>query len=462
MRTLRPILFAALVFIFMSPDLSATSRETALGPNGEYYRIQVGTYGQFFSAGLIPAANSVLVLEIHRAGSTRHTRILVPGTEADEIELAPAIAFEEASNSLILIWSSQWNFIHSKINFALFSNGSWSPTIELSGDVWSRKSYPSVAVMSDRYFSVGPDGPESHLRTVYNVAWWEQASSGDRVVYSPVTFVDGRYIGWNPTFALTDLGDGGPPIEIPAIAQGSYGKAPTIQPGDDASSALITFVHPIRQSLVTFQLQAVDGEIALLASQVAQDLLNFLDENTSATPVSIGEYARPQIVDFGARLGMHPGVTDYIGSQLQTSIRQLDAGQVAPWLADYARPQIVDFGLRMSVQGLTGQPDSSVAWLMEFEADPIRPTQTAYPPHSIRLRLIASRSLPPAPTNAEVSLLVSRDGQSEIAAWQVEQEVQYVESQGTGWSELRRIQLGPHLSTEQAFELLATKLRNRS
>lgn len=453
---------ALLLGLLASPTLAAPgSGMAAVGSGGEIYRLQVGTYGQYFSAGLIPAANSVLVLEVRRPDRPYPTRLLVPGTETEDLELAPSLMFEETSGSVVVVWSSQWNYIHSRINLALFTDGLWSEVIELSGDVWSRKSFPAVAVTRDTSSVPGEDGASAamHQRTIYNVVWWEEAGEGDRVAYSPVVFVDGDYIGWNPVFLLTDL----PSLEAEPLSALSTAllEAPSIQAGSAPAVAVTAFVHPPSGRLVTMELSTVAGELVYLADQVTADLVAFAEANTSATVQSLGERARAQMVDIGQRIGLHPGVLGYLTTQVQDAFQQANAASGAVPLVERARAQMVDIGARMTAQGLSGQTDISPAWLMEFSGNETASQGVEGQLHLIRLRQVSAY---PAPTveASSPSMLFSESGKHVVIAWQAEQEMRYVETlEGGTWSERRSLQLGPQLTAEQALELLAARVRNR-
>lgn len=458
MRSLRRSLVLTLALVLAGTAASAEPRQTALGTGGEIYRLGTGTYGQFFGAGLIPATNPVLVLEIVRPGVRHPARMLVPGTESEDVEHAASVSFEERSGSAVVLWASQKNYIRSRISLAILTGDEWSEPIELSGDVWSQKSSPSVAVSRDQYLARSDTGTVAHEREIFNVVWWEQSGAGDRVVYSPVVFVDGAYIGWNPVFVLTDLTDGDPSFGAPLLVRDELLRVPTIASGERPSDSVVAFVHPASKQLISVEISSLAGEMTILADQVQADLASFGQANPAADLAALGERARHQIVDFGVRLGMHPGLLDFVGGRVASGLVQSPAETSLLSMGEKARHQIVDFGARMIAQGLTGAEDRTSAWLAEFGSEQYPAVENGQPLHALRVRLVAAR---PAPrTEAGVtSVFLSENGVDALIAWQVDSMVRYCEESNGEWSEIRQLQLNADLSLAHAFELLSARVR---
>lgn len=458
MRTVARCLAVTLALLLGGTAASAELRPRALGSGGEIYRVLTGTYGQYFPAGLTPSTNPVLILEVLKPGAQRPTRLLVPGTESDDVEHAASVRFEERSSSVVVLWASQKNFIRSRINLAILTGSQWSQPIELSGDVWSQKSSPSVSVSHDHYLTRSGTGTVAHEREVFNVVWWEQSGAGDRVVYSPVVFVDGAYIGWNPVFVLTDLTDGDPSFGVPLRVHDDLLRAPAIASGQGPSDTVAAFVHPESKQLISVEISSIPGEMTILADQVAADLGNFILANPGADFAALGDRARHQIVDFGVRLGMHPGLLDFVGGRVAAVLGQTPAGSSLSSLGEKARHQIVDFGARMIAQGLTGAEDRTSAWLAEFGSEEYPEVDDGQPLHSLRVRLVAARPGPSTEAGT-TSVFLSENGIDVLVAWQVDTMVRYLEESSGTWSDIRQLQLSADLSLEHAFELLSSRVR---
>ena len=77
------------------------------------------------------------------------------------------------------------------------------------------------------------------------------------------------------------------------------------------------------------------------------------------------------------------------------------------------------------------------------------------------MRKASRRGLPPLP-DSDLRLFLSQNGDDAAVAWEVDGTVRYRESTADGgWSPLRTLALGPALSDEEAFALVARRLADR-
>lgn len=452
------LLLSLLGLVAWSQAASADPRQVALGSQGKLYRLEAGPMGRLFPND--PTATTpVLALTIQAPGLPTQ-RLLVPGTEGEEAESFPAIFFEESSSSAYIVWESRSNYIHSQIRLVSFKEGYFSRDIELTGTFFSLKSSPSLAVTRDSFFSFDAAGaPIRHQRTIYHAIWWEEASTGERVIYSPVVLVDGVYIGWNPTFVLNDLLTG---LDVAdgALPHLALARSPSIQAGRNGDSVIVSMVEPKLQRLVQFEVAVVAGELTALASSTQDTLLAGGVGLYPANLPALSDRARAQLVDLGRRLGMHPGLLDYLGAKLQADLFAPGAGsQPLASLADKARAQLVDLGFKLVSQGL-GQPHGDQTWLVEFTSDDPNLGTGKSPLHSISLALTAARPTPATEPGA-TTLYASRSGRETLVAWQFEHGLRYLESTESGWSGVHELLLGEGLDVSEAHFLLEQRIRNR-
>src|SRR6185436_394870 len=117
----------------------AGSREMALGADGEVYAVRTGTYGDLFTnVGATERSYPVLALEISKPGSPLK-RILVPTTGGPEIETSPSVLYEEDSETIFLLWESEFGF-HPILQLAGFDGAAWSRPIEVIGNPFALKT----------------------------------------------------------------------------------------------------------------------------------------------------------------------------------------------------------------------------------------------------------------------------------------------------------------------------------
>ena len=87
------------------------------------------------------------------------------------------------------------------MNVIGFDGETWTETIEVSGDPVPFKGPPRVAVTRDAFGLAG----NPSQRTILHLVWWEQRESAVIVFYSPITLIDGEFIGSNPVVALNQF-----------------------------------------------------------------------------------------------------------------------------------------------------------------------------------------------------------------------------------------------------------------
>ena len=453
MKNLRLSLTTSALALLLAASSASADQRFALGAHGELYRLLTGTPR---SLGIGRGQNPILALSISRPDQTPQV-VVIPGTEGEEVESSAMILHEESSDSVFVIWESRTNYIHSQIKLGSLSKGAWSAPIVLSGEFFSLKTSPRLAVTRDSFMEEGADGQVVWKnRTIYHAVWWEEAAAGERVVYSPVTLIDGAYIGWNPLLVLNTLGFGAPADRI-QLGTRELAQAPTIQPGRGPASLVIGFTEPASRQFVQLEVDVVSGTLSALAEKLKAALLA-----DSGDPSTLSDRARGYLIDFGARLGMHPSVVSAIGQAVTSNvISSAPAGEALNSIADRARGYLIDFGVRLAAQGVTATPDQATAWLVQFPtASPDLGSPGDSPEHVIRLRRAAARPIPQTESGATFAL-VSRSGFESLVAWQVGNLLRYRETEGGGWSDVRTLRLDDSLSLAHATSALEQRTADR-
>jgi len=459
MKIFRPLFLSFLLAVLATGSTFADQRLIALGADGDLYQVETGLARDLFP-GVLHTDNPVLALTVTRPDAPPH-RLLVPGTEGAEVESVPSLFYEEVSGASYLIWESRSNYIHSEIKLASFAGGEWSTPIELTGEFFSLKTSPSLAITRDSYITFDEHGqPRVHPRTIYHTIWWEEAAAGERVVYSPVVLVDGAYIGWNPLFVLNDLGFApGPGLSY--TATDNLVRAPSIQAGQNTNNVVVGLVDPASEQLIELEISVVAGELSSLAHEVAEAIL----EAGERQPYDVGvlaDRARGHLIDFGARLRMHPGVIDTLaGEAFHVVALATPAAEPLSELADRARGHLIDFGARMADQGLNSADGEKPNWPLEFPGAEAVTGTRGEPLHSVQVKLTAVRPIPRTNPGAPSTLYLSRSGEEALVAWQVGNTLFYQESQGSEWGPTHRLKIGPSLDLERAHGILEQRIRNR-
>lgn len=457
--TMPRILLLLLTFLLVatSPGL-ADQRLVALGSAGAIYQVETGTHQELFPGS--HSTNPVLALAIYHPDAPTQ-RVLVPGTEGAEAESSANLLYEEASNTVYLIWESRNNYIHSQIKLASFTDQAWTNAIELPGEFFSLKASPSLAVTRDTFVSINAEGnPVSHARAVYHVIWWEEAAAGERVVYSPVVLIDGEYVGHNPLLILNDLGFA-PGARLWYSATDDLARSPSIQAGADHNSVVVGLIDPASEQLVQLELSMIPGELGAIADQVARVIL---DAGDSESPLNLADRARGHLIDFGARLRMHPAMISIMALEALDSVSLASSESLTTEeLADRARGHLIDFGARLAAQGMTGVDDERPGWRWEVEGAPTPNSGLDAPLHTLRLRQMAARPIPRTNPHSPTTIYLSDSGEEALVAWLVgSYTLFYQESVGEDWGPVHRLKLdGEQLDLERAHTLLALRARSR-
>jgi hypothetical protein len=445
------------VLALSSPQAGAAEDWTmALGSDGAVFQAVTGSYRSLFpNAPASKANNAVLAVDIRRSGQPV-TRLLVPGTDDTAVEASPSLVFQNALDTVFLVWESRFNGLHSRLDLASLRNGDWSQPLALRADFWSLKSSPRIAVTTERYQASAGAAPASHERTVIHTVWWEESGDGERTVYSPVVLVDGAYIGWNPVVVLDDLVTAGATAEF-AVAENLY-RSPNVGRGANRSSLMLSFVDPKTARLQQVEVEVLPTSLTELSAELHNFLLG-LDPGSAGNLQSIAEKARAHIL-IGSVNTFNAKFLLSLANEVQSQI--LSLAPSAPSLrniADHARAHILIGSVEISARSLRGE-DSRTARVDIYAEEPAAGLSPDGEPVAIvNLRTAASFSAPGigfGPT----TILSSATGDAVLVAWEQNSELRYRENDGSGWSEVRALVLGPGLTRDQAYQVLNKRIQS--
>lgn len=436
----------------LASSVSALERTAALGAGGEIYLVKAGTYHDLFPHGdETEPDNSVLAIEVAKPGAATE-RLLVPFTTGSEPEISPALLYEDDSDTLFVIWESQFS-AHSILLLASFDGERWSNAIQINANPFSSKSSPQLAVTRDTYPVAQADGTTvTRRRTFLHVMWTEEVESADyELLYTPVILEDGRYLGWNPIYHLKDFvadGDSGssfaPP---PALLQ-----APTLQSGRDARTVVAAFASSAGRWMTGLVIDVLPEELSQLADGARANIIDIGHQGAfPANRQPLAEKVRTDLIARGT--AFHADVIRYMADQVYEQIRT-DSGDDLLALAEKARANIIDIGAQLSGRGLRDRSHIAKARIEEVDA----PEPDAPPAHLIHFRSVSSRPTPQVGSNG-LRLFVSEGGEDMLVAWAGENRVLYRMSKNGGWTDQREIKLTDSVSLERAYELLAQRIR---
>lgn len=459
MRTHGRINFWICGLFLTASSAIAAEWQAVLGAGGEMYVAKTGVYGQLFP-GVRPseAAHRVLVLEVTPPGEATR-RILVPGTNDAEEEKAPAVIYEDRSETVYLVWQSQFS-IHPILRLTAFDGEWWPKPLEITGNPFAPKTSPQLALTRDSYKETVAEGElATRHRTILHLIWEEESAGGMlETFYSPIVFVDGVYRG-NPVYHLDGLLQSEQADATAALAVSpSLVRSPTIQSGRDGRTVVIAYVSSLSGRLVSIEVDALPQELGHIADKARSHIIDLGRElrDLPRDLPAIATKARSHIIDLGR--AFHREIIDSVAAQVYTKILESDASDDIESIADKARSHIIDLGAKLSARGLRnpGKTPAKIAEIPSSAPDEEGGTML------LQVRAASSRPAPQIDA-AEPVLFLSESGEEVLIAWQdaKQNRVLYRDSTGNDWNGVREIKLSDSLPLSRAYEVLRQRVRNR-
>lgn len=442
LRTFAALLLTA--FVVAAPAFpAATSTPAELGSDGTIYRLWTGTFAEVFGPNnhAVPAEMPVLALDIVPPGQPL-LRYLVPGTEGPATEGYAALLFDRSSSAVHIVWNSRTvaNQTISRLNLRSLTPTGWSDLIELSGGSLSDKSALRLVLTADNFASTAALNDTRTERRILHLAWSENIAGVPHSYYSPVVFVNGRYLGWNPVLALDDLApaETASAVAVPAELRGAPSLVATASGKISAS-----FVHAQSNRLVSVEIEALPGEIGELAEMARGHIVELAGTLPIGDRAQLGAMARGHIVELARNF--HAAAANYIADKTGELLASADPAIDTPTLAEMARGHIVELGREILSTGLANRCANSEDLLEIPPLDPLAFGDTLAFSQFLALRKVTSWEMPadlPAASAATARILVSADGSRATIAWQDESRLVYRETDAAGvWSAERILDL---------------------
>lgn len=455
--------------------IEAEVSAAALGHAGQLQRAVAGHAEDLFPPGAgLQAAAPVLALEIHRPGEDVE-RLLVPGTEDARVEMEPAVFQDAKHDALVLLWLSWAEGEGYHQHFATLDSDGWSEVVTLGvqGTPSRLAAPPRIAESHDQLDLELGEGEElSAERRVIHLLW-QRGGEAPATLYSPVTFIEGKYVGWHKVYALSDMffgdsaseGSGTEPGEVVALTD-TLARTSDLRVAGDGRSVIVTLANPSHHRLGTVEISPLPLELGALGEQVRQHLLSMVDLFNPGDPSALTDEMRAAIIIMGQRYNLHEAYGSYVANQVADWI-DADA-ELYGWgglqqLGDDAKALTIEVSSEVYASSRVDPADPSseiveinVAGLFE---NPEQPD----PAQVLDVRVRADR---PAPAIGEgpTAVFTSRSGADLLVAWEDTEAgvIRWVESRHRvddgAWSEPFSLSLGDDLSVEQAHRLLAARI----
>ncbi len=459
----------ALLALLAGGAAHAEGSAPVLGRSGDIYKVTVGSYGELFPEGTEASAEAeVLRLETRgSSGTVEHH--LVPGSEPADSDKTPSLSFDASTGQLYVVWSSNNDSTLTRINLASFDGTEWADTIEVSGNIYSNKSAPRLAVTHDRFELAEGSAGESSTRTVLHVVWSEDTAGGEKVMYAPVVLIDGELASrWRRVHRLNDyvsqdLIDEPFNAEVPA----SLLKAPTVDAASESNAVVIGFADSASGALVQLELSTPATELSELAGSLADylestNLCQRIEDEEQDAIATVAEAARVHIVVGGRRIRSRVlrALAQDVKDVLVRHSTDLCAEGGLTGVSSAARVHIVVGGARSQEGDLLEDAVPGESHVLLAAAQPVN---DGYVQHLARLQ-VKSERVAPTIGDGQPTIFASPTGTGAVVLWETGSSLTYVETTSddpeAAWSESFTLLLDNDLSRSEAYSILHERARS--
>jgi hypothetical protein len=457
LRRSAPLLAIAALLAAWPAAAVESAPAAAVSAGGAFYKLQAGRFVELFGDNTaLPAANPVLALDIVPAGQPLQ-RWVVPGTEGAEFETAPALLFDEPSSTLHLVWNSraEGNIVSSRLWLRSFGPAGWTEAIDLSGGTIADKRALRLAVTADQYRTVIAGVEAQVSRRVLHLVWIETTDAGATAFYSPIVFLDGQYIGWNPVVRLDDLVTAETASPVPASA--ALREQPSLEVGRGGDRVMVGFVDSRTLRVATAEVRLLPGELGQLAERARGQIIEYATNRFPQEIPGIAEDARGHIIEYATAL--HPAMAAYVADGARSFLLGADPAVGLEAFADGARATVLALGDQVIGGGLVNGCAGTGSLL---ELPPLVPREGADFPQFFELRSVRFWGSPDLPAEASAPmLLVAPDGERVLVGWLAGAQLAYRETLPDGfWSEIHTLDLN-QVPFGDAFAALESRLSGR-
>jgi hypothetical protein len=450
LRRIAPALCAlALLVLAIAP---ASAQQSTLGADGWLYTASVGTYGSFFPRGTAYTADStVLVLDVLKPDGTR-TRLLAPGGDTVAPDAVPFVLWEDTSRRLFLVWEGR-SHIHSNVRLVSFDGSTWSEPVQISGNPFTKKSSPRLAITRETYLRDVAGKSVSGVRTTLHIVWYEDDYGDVHILYAPLALENGAPPQLLPP--IFDLGDFVPAATTTGAApSAALLRSPRVVVAADQKAVLIGLADDATHQLVTLRVDVLPVEL----SAVADDLEKFFDQeqNDPCTedPTTLAERARAHLVVIGTRFSAY--ARSYMADALrewllaQRNGECADGGRAA--LAERARAHLVVIG-RRTLHEVIVAPTEAPTYLLTFDS------AAGGLHYDLSLSVEHTVASPPAIAAGAARIHLGGNGSQTLVSWLINRTLYYQEHDGAAWLPRQSLAINDSFTLEQAYSLLDGKAR---
>ena len=250
MRALFRTFFAAAVLVVGLATTAGAEEASLLSADGNLYEVHAGRAADLgLAEGSIEPEDYVIEWTLRRQDGSVRVGI-VPGTESRHVKRNLQLAFDEASESLLLLWQEELTTL-SILQIGVLRDEEWNTSVLLPNLGFSRAFNPQMRLSRSTVRTVDGEGlTVTRDRSILSIIWWEESQYA-QARYAPI-FLDETLDFENLTvYDLPVLTGGGGPTSYDGQPSASY-LFPSLHSDGPGGSILASFadLHARRNLVV--------------------------------------------------------------------------------------------------------------------------------------------------------------------------------------------------------------------
>ena len=391
---------------------------------GVRYQAVTGALDELFpkvGAGSSLAGEAIaLAIDVTLADGTSD-RLLVPGTEGHQVEIEPALFYEEATSTLFVLWLARNPDQRSHLLLETLNDASFGDRISVTREAMVIDRPPTVVLTR-----------EGTSRTVVHLAWAAEGRNGVYSYYSPIVIANGRYAGWNPIVNLGKLDAHAPAATAAATAPSAIYLAGGVADGVDLRSVVLASACESTGHLVTARSRVLPLSLVAFSDEARNHLIG-VGASWRRSPRELADEVAGHLEQLEEEV--HVGARAFLTRAARAFIVK-NAGTITPIeaLGDALRQHLLEQGASLLGQEFEAAPE--ICGLVEVGPDDAEQTERAA--HVLEICRIRDRALP-AFAGEDIEIHASRDGGLVLLTWRENGTLWFRLSDGGVWSEARSI-----------------------
>jgi hypothetical protein len=245
------LVVAALVLALAAP--AAAEEKSLLTANGTLYEVQAGSALDLGLSGESISPDDYFIQWTSRRQDGSVKIGIVPGTQSRNVKSNLNLAYDEASDSLLLLWKEELSVLNV-LELGIFKDGAWKVSALLPNLGFAHAYNPQMRLSHTTVRWTGDDGETvTRDRSILSIVWWEESQYA-QARYAPI-FLDEENFDFSniSVYDLPVLVGGGGPTTYEDVPSAAY-VFPSLHSDGPGGAILASFADLNRQKSVVVRI----------------------------------------------------------------------------------------------------------------------------------------------------------------------------------------------------------------